>query len=144
MNNHTDPQNHEGVAGERRISSVTRGQSLQAKMNNIFGIAIIVLLGGGFLFWYYSNVVSKQQQIQEAKRKQHEQQMQGDALLPKIGTVPFPSTPSPPSQKPSEPVNVGDIFGPPPVPPTQQPLTTPATTPPLRQKRLSNWRRSDG
>ena len=143
MNNHTEPQNEE-VAGERTISSVTKGQSLQAKMNNILGIAIIVLLGGGFLFWYYSNVVSKQQQIQEAKRKQHEQQMQGDALLPKIGTVPFPSTLSPPSQKPSEPVDVGDIFGPPLSSPTQQPLTIPATTPPHRQKRLSNWRRNDG
>ena len=62
MNNHTEPQNEE-VVGERTISSVTKGQSLQAKMNNILGIAIIVLLGSGFLFWYYSNVVSKQQQI---------------------------------------------------------------------------------
>jgi type IV secretion system protein VirB10 len=115
MNNHTDPQNEEEVAGERRIPNVTKGQSLQSKMNNFLGIAIIALLGGGFLFWYYSNVVSKQQQIQEAKRKQQEQQMQGDTNLPKLGAVPFPSTPSQPSQKPSEPVNVGDIFGPPPI-----------------------------
>jgi len=144
MNNHTDPQNNEGVAGERRISSVTRGQSLQAKMNNIFGIAIIVLLGGGFLFWYYSNVVSKQQQIQEAKRKQHEQQMQGDALLPKIGTVPFPSTPSPPSQKPSEPVNVGDIFGPPPILPDTTTINNTgnnAAPPPKTPEQLAEERR---
>jgi type IV secretion system protein VirB10 len=114
MNNPTDPQNDDEVAGERRISSVTTGQSLQSKMNNFLGIAIIALLGGGFLFWYYSNVVSKQQQIQEAKRKQQEQQMQGDTNLPKLGVVPFPSIPQQPQQKPSEPVNVGDIFGPPP------------------------------
>ena len=144
MNNHTEPQNEE-VVGERTISSVTKGQSLQAKMNNILGIAIIVLLGGGFLFWYYSNVVSKQQQIQEAKRKQHEQQMQGDALLPKIGTVPFPSTPSSPSQKPSEPVNVGDIFGPPPVFPDTTTTTTNtgnnAAPPPKTPEQLAEERR---
>jgi type IV secretion system protein VirB10 len=143
MNNHTEPQNEE-VAGERTISSVTKGQSLQAKMNNIFGIAIIVLLGGGFLFWYYSNVVSKQQQIQEAKRKQHEQQMQGDALLPKIGTVPFPSTPSPPSQKPSEPVNVGDIFGPPPILPDTTTINNTgnnAAPPPKTPEQLAEERR---
>jgi type IV secretion system protein VirB10 len=114
MNNHSDQENDEGVAGERRIPNVTKGQSLQSKMNNIFGIAIIILLGGGFLFWYYSNIVSKQQQLEEAKRKQQEQQMQGDTNLPKLGAVPFPST-TPQPQKPSEPVNVGDIFGPPPV-----------------------------
>jgi type IV secretion system protein VirB10 len=144
MNNHTEPQNEE-VVGERTISSVTKGQSLQAKMNNILGIAIIVLLGSGFLFWYYSNVVSKQQQIQEAKRKQHEQQMQGDALLPKIGTVPFPSTPSSPSQKPSEPVNVGDIFGPPPVFPDTTTTTTNtgnnAAPPPKTPEQLAEERR---
>jgi type IV secretion system protein VirB10 len=143
MNNHTEPQNEE-VSGERTISSVTKRQSLQAKINNILGIAIIVLLGGGFLFWYYSNVVSKQQQIQEAKRKQHEQQMQGDALLPKIGTVPFPSTPSPSSQKPSEPVNVGDIFGPPPVFPDTTTTTNTgnnAAPPPKTPEQLAEERR---
>lgn len=128
MNNHTEPQNDEEVAGERTISSVTKGQSLQAKMNNVLGIAIIALLGGGFLFWYYSNVVSKQQQIQEAKRKQQEQQMQGDTNLPKLGAVPFPSIPQQPSQKPSEPVNVGDIFGPPPVLPNTTTTNTGNTT----------------
>lgn len=115
MNNQPDIENDGEVAGERRIPNVTKAQSLQSKMNNFFGIAIIVLIGGGFLFWYYSNVVSKQQQIEEAKKKQHEQQMQGDSNLPKLGAVPFPSIPQQTPQKPSEPVNVGDIFGPPPV-----------------------------
>jgi type IV secretion system protein VirB10 len=115
MNNYTDHENDEEVAGERKIPNVTKGQSLQSKLNNFFGIAIIVLLGGGFLFWYYSNVVSKQQRTEETKRKQQEQQMQGDTNLPKLGAVPFPSAPPQPPQKPSEAVNVGDIFGPPPV-----------------------------
>lgn len=106
-NEHEDD---EGVAGERRIPNVTMGQSLQSKINNIFAIATIILIGGGFLFWYYSTVVSKQQQLEEAKRKQQEQQMQGDTNLPKLGAIPFPQQPS---QKPAEPVNVGDIFGPP-------------------------------
>jgi type IV secretion system protein VirB10 len=144
MNNHTDPQNNEEVAGERRISSVTRGQSLQSKLNNFLVIAIIALLGGGFLFWYYSNVASKQQQIQEAKRKQQEQQMQGDTTLPKLGVVPFPSTPQQPSQKPSEPVNVGDIFGPPPVLPDTTTTTNTGNTaapPPKTPEQLAEERR---
>ncbi len=145
MNNHTDPQNKEEVAGERRISSVTKEQSIQAKMNNFLAIAIIALLGCGFLFWYYSNVASKQQQIQEAKRKQQEQQMQGDATLPKLGAVPFPSTPQQPSQKPSEPVNVGDIFGPPPVLPDTTATTINNTSnnapPPKTPEQLAEERR---
>jgi type IV secretion system protein VirB10 len=124
MNNHTDPQNNDEVAGERRIPNVTKGQSLQSKMNGFFGIAIIVLFGGGALFWYYNTVISKQQAAQEEKRKQHEQQMQGGSNLPKIGAIPYPNIPQTPPQKPAEPVNVGDIFGPPPVFPNTITTTT--------------------
>ena len=111
MNNQAEQGNE--ITGERKIPNVTREQSLQAKMNTFFGLAIIILIGGGFLFWFYTNNASKQQRIDEAKRKQQEQQMQGSTYVPKIGTVPFPSPPPQPKPTPSESATVGDIFGPP-------------------------------
>jgi type IV secretion system protein VirB10 len=141
MTNYTDHENDEEVAGERKIPNVTKEQSLQSKLNNFFGIAIIVLLGGGFLFWYYSNIVSKQQRIEEAKRKQQEQQMQGDTNLPKLGAIPFPSAPPQPPQKSSEAVNVGDIFGPPPVIPAATTTINNTTPPPKNPEELAEERR---
>jgi type IV secretion system protein VirB10 len=112
----TNQINHEAdgdVAGERKIPNVTQSQSLQSRLNNFFAIALIALLGSGFLFWYYSDMHSKQQRLEAAKKKQQDQQLQGDSLLPKLGAIPFPNT-TPQVQTPAEPVNVGDIFGPPP------------------------------
>ena len=149
MTNQTDHEQDAEVAGERSIANVTRGQSLQAKLNSFFGIAVIILMGGGFLFWYYSNIISKQQRIEETKKKQQAQQMQGDTTLPKLGPVPFPSpgTPSPPVQKPSGPVTVGDIFGPPTVmPDTTAPNDTGNNTaqPPKTPEQLAEERRLNG
>ena len=136
MNNET--QNTEAVTGERTISSVTRSHSLQSRMNNFFGIAVIVLLGGGFLFWYYNNVVSKLNSVQEAKKKQHDQQMKGDDLLPGIGTVPFPKLPAP--TPPPENV-ANDMFGPPPVLDTTTTVTTSNGPPPKTPEQLAEERR---
>jgi len=149
MTNQTDHEQDAEVAGERSIANVTRGQSLQAKLNSFFAIAIIILMGGGFLFWYYSNIISKQQRIEETKKKQQAQQMQGDTTLPKLGPVPFPSpgTPSPPVQKPSGPVTVGDIFGPPTVIPETTAPNNPGTNtaqPPKTPEQLAEERRLNG
>lgn len=119
MNNtndtHIDEMEHaEQVAGERRIPSVTRGQSVQSKLNNIFAIGLIVLLGGGFLMWYYTNLAGKQKLAEDAKRKQQEQLLQADGNLPKLGAIPFPSQPQPAAPQPTEPFNAGNLFGPPP------------------------------
>ncbi len=107
------PDSFETVAGERTIPNVSKNQSLQSKMQTFLGVAFLALLGGGFLFYYYSSVFNKQHQQEEAKKKVQEQQTQGDGSLPKLGTIPFPSLAAQPPVT-TEPVNVGDIFGPPP------------------------------
>ncbi|QSB03791.1 type IV secretion system protein VirB10 (plasmid) [Methylomonas sp. EFPC1] len=118
MNNAKDPYNDEleqadNVVGERKMPSVTKGQSLQSKLNNIFAIGVIIMLGGGFLTWYYSNLTGKQKQLDEAKRKQQEQLLQNNGSLPKLGAVPFPNQ-SPTPTTPPEAFNAGNMFGPPP------------------------------
>jgi len=116
MNNepHTNEMDHEHVTGERHIPSVTRGQSIQSKLNNVFAIGLMVLMGGGFLTWYYSNLTSKQKLVDDAKRKQQEQLLQTNGNLPKLGAIPFPKPPEPVVQEPAEPYNAGNLFGPPP------------------------------
>jgi type IV secretion system protein VirB10 len=110
---HMDEMNHAEVAGERRIPSITKGQSVQSKLNNIFAMSLIVALGGGFLMWYYSNIIGKQKLAEEAKNKQQEQLLQTNGSLPKLAAIPFPSPaiaeqpPEPESAKP------GNLFGPP-------------------------------
>jgi len=105
----------EYVTGERRIPSVTKGQSVQAKLNNIFAISLIVLVGGGFLTWYYANIASKQKLADEAKRRQQEQLLQTSGNLPKLAPVPFPAQQQPATTA-AEPLDAGSIFGPPPEP----------------------------
>ncbi|CAA9891716.1 conserved hypothetical protein [Candidatus Methylobacter favarea] len=109
----THMDNTEQVAGERRIPSVSQAQSVQSKLNNIFAIGLIVLLGGGFLTWYYSNIAAKQKLTEDAKRKQQAQLLQANGSLPKLGAVPFPTQPQPAAPKPPEPLNAGNLFGPP-------------------------------
>uniref|UniRef100_UPI00402BDBD6 type IV secretion system protein VirB10 n=1 Tax=Methylomonas sp. SPW-1 TaxID=3438877 RepID=UPI00402BDBD6 len=109
-----DEMDHaEHIAGERRIPSVTKGQSLQSKLNNVFAIGLIVLMGGGFLTWYYTNITSKQKLADEAKRKQQEQLLQANGSLPKLGAIPFPSQQQPEASQPPEPFDAGNLFGPP-------------------------------
>jgi type IV secretion system protein VirB10 len=108
--NHMDVMDHaEQVAGERRIPSITKGQSVQSKLNNIFAMSLIVALGGGFLTWYYSNIAGKQKLAEEAKHKQQEQLLQTNGSLPKLAAVPFPS----PADPQPEPAKAGNLFGPP-------------------------------
>lgn len=102
------------IAGERRIPSVTKGQSVQSKLNNIFAIGLMVLIGGGFLTWYYGNIIGKQKLAEEAKRKQQAQLLEADSGLPKLGAVPFPNRDQPTAPQQPEPVNAGNLFGPPP------------------------------
>jgi type IV secretion system protein VirB10 len=109
------PKSDEDVAWERKIPNVSKEQSLQSKISTFLGVAFIALIGAGFLFFYYGNVISKQQRLKEAKDKEQQQQTQGDGNLPKLGAVPFPSLAGQPVQSTTEPVTVGDIFGPPPV-----------------------------
>lgn len=115
MNNanetHMDEMNHAEVAGERRIPSITKGQSVQSKLNNIFAMSLIVVLGGGFLTWYYSNIVGKQKLAEEAKNKQQEQLLQTNGSLPKLAAIPFPSSAQPPADPPAEPAKADNLFG---------------------------------
>jgi type IV secretion system protein VirB10 len=106
------------VAGERTIPTVNKAQSVQSKINNFLGIAVLVLVGIGVLYFYYSHAFNRQERIAETKRKQLEQQTQGDGNLPRLGAIPFPTQATPVQPPITEPTNVGDIFPPP--PPLQQ------------------------
>lgn len=114
-NNHEMDMNyddHDHVPGERQIPSVTRGQSLQSKMNNVFAIGLILLLGGGFLTWYYANINAKKNAEEEKRKQQQEQLTQSSGSLPKLGAVPFPQAKTPPPPEPIEQVDAGNLFGP--------------------------------
>lgn len=112
-NNHEmDMDYNDHVSGERQIPSVTRGQSLQSKMNNVFAVALMLLLGGGFLTWYYTNLYAKKDAEEEKRKQQQEQLMQSTGSLPKLGAVPFPQPKTPPPPEPVETVDAGNLFGP--------------------------------
>lgn len=130
----SDSTENQEIAGERGIPDVSKSQTLQSKLNNFFAIAIILLVGGGFLYVYYSNLHSKQQLLDDAKKKQHDQQMQADTGPAKLGAVPFPNFGGQPAPTTTDPVNVGDIFGPPPTLPEPVPFNGMNTPPPKPEK----------
>jgi type IV secretion system protein VirB10 len=111
-NHEMDMDYNDHVPGERQIPSVTRGQSLQSKMNNVFAVALMLLLGGGFLTWYYTNLYAKKDAEEEKRKQQQEQLMQSTGGLPKLGAVPFPQPKTPPPPEPVETVDAGNLFGP--------------------------------
>lgn len=142
MSEHNTPpgesDQQDGLVGERRIPSITKSQSLQSKLNNVFAGALLVLVGAGFLVWYYSNMISKHREAQAAKQKQQEQALQTGSL-PKLGAVPFPSAAQP--QEVPAPPPMGNLFEPPPElpPPTERPSGPPEKTPEeLAQERRLN------
>jgi type IV secretion system protein VirB10 len=134
----------EEITGERTITSVTKSQSVQSKVNNFLGIAVIILLGGGFLYWYYSNAFGRQERLNAAKEKQIELQTQDDGNLPKLGAITYPTQIKNNPQTPTETTSVGDIFAPPP------PITPPSPTPynngqkPKTPQELAEERRLNG
>lgn len=128
------PESQE-IAGERGVPDVSRGQSLQSKLNNFFAMAVILLLGGGFLFVYYNNLHSRQTRLDEEKKKQHDQQMQSDGGLAKLGAVPFPNFGGQPAPTTTDPVNAGDIFGPPPAIHNPDSFNTGMTNPPPKPEK---------
>lgn len=111
-NHEMDMDYNDHVSGERQIPSVTRGQSLQSKMNNVFAVALMLLLGGGFLTWYYTNLYAKKDAEEEKRKQQQEQLMQSTGSLPKLGAVPFPQPKTPLPPEPVETVDAGNLFGP--------------------------------
>jgi type IV secretion system protein VirB10 len=117
--NNTGNDIEDEVTGERTIPTVNKAQSVQSKINNFLGVAMLVLVGVGVLYFYYSHALSRQERVADAKRKQLEQQTQGDGNLPRLGAIPFPTQATPAPTPLTEPTNVGDIFAPP--PPIQQP-----------------------
>lgn len=126
MTEHHD--SNETVAGERTIPSVSKNQSLQSKMSNFLSIALLVLVGFGFLAYYYNSVFAKQHQQEEAQKRAQQQQTQGDGSLPKLGVIPFPSNAAT-APVITDPVNVGDVFGPPPAIPDPALMNTLNTAP---------------
>ncbi|CAG7857041.1 Protein virB10 [biofilm metagenome] len=118
MNNNSN-EIDDDIGGERNITSVTRSQTVQAKINSILGVGLLLLFGFGFLYWYYANAFGKQERLDEAKRKQLEQQTKDEGALPKLGNIPFPSLAQPSAPVPTDTVEIGDIYTPP--QPNQQP-----------------------
>ena len=119
---------NETVAGERTLPNVSKHPSLQAKLSTGLGVVVLLFMGAGFLMYYYHTVFDQQRQQEAAQKKAQEQQTQGDGSLPKLGVIPIPSSPA---QAPvtTEPVQVGDVFGPPPAIPDPALMNTLNTAP---------------
>ena len=126
------PESHDTVAGERTIPTVSKNPSLHSQLTTWSGLALIAIVGACFLFYYYRSVFNHQHLQEVAQKKAQEQQSQGDGSLPKLGAIPFPSLASPVPVT-TEPVEIGDVFGPPPAipdPAMMNTMTAPPSGPP--------------
>lgn len=79
--------NGDTVAGERGISSVNRGRSLQARVSNALAIGLMGVLGCGLLAWYYSRAFARQSQAQRSAQSVSLSKTQGEMPLPPLGQL---------------------------------------------------------
>lgn len=101
------------VAGERGISSINRGRSLQSRITNLMAMGLMSALGLGLLGWYYAHTFSMQSQARRTAQNATNQQAAGNMPLPPIGPITPPSSQAAPAQ----PSVIATALGPPPPPP---------------------------
>lgn len=97
----------ETVAGERSISSVNQGRSLQSRISNVLAMGLMSTLGVGLLGWYYAHTFSHQGEAKRAAQAASRNQAGGDMPLPSLGRI------DPPAPTPV----MAQVLGSPPPPP---------------------------
>jgi len=110
--------NADTVAGERGISSVNRGRSLQARVSNVLAIGLMGVLGCGLLAWYYTRAFARQSQAQRGAQSLSLSKAQGEMSLPPLGLLEPPRVerslgPVPPvSSAQGAPLHARDAYAP--------------------------------
>jgi type IV secretion system protein VirB10 len=89
----TDPSPVVGspkVEGERTIPPVNTERSLQARVNTLLAVILMVGVGGAFLFWWFSSTARAQAETRA--RQAHAREAQSDSRLPPLGPVEAPTS----------------------------------------------------
>ena len=77
----------ETVLGERSISSVNQGRSLQSRISNVLAMGLMSTLGLGLLGWYYAHTFTHQGEVKRAAQAASRNQAGGDMPLPSLGRI---------------------------------------------------------
>jgi type IV secretion system protein VirB10 len=77
----------ETVLGERSISSVNQGRSLQSRISNVLAMGLMSTLGLGLLGWYYAHTFAHRGEVKRAAQAASRNQAGGDMPLPSLGRI---------------------------------------------------------
>jgi len=80
-----DPETH--VTGERGISSIHRGRSLQSRITNLLSAGLMSVLGIGFLGWYYAHTFAAESAAHRSGQAALQRQASGTVPLPPLGPL---------------------------------------------------------
>ena len=75
------------VAGERGISSINRGRSLQSRITNLLAVGLMSALGLGLLGWYYAHTFAAQSAAHRSGQAALQQKASGTVPLPPLGPL---------------------------------------------------------
>jgi type IV secretion system protein VirB10 len=85
------------VRGERDVTAVNRGPSIQSRISSLLAIGLMSVLGLGMLTWYYANAMTRQSRAQQNARTLSTSRAQGDMPLPSLGRIDPPRPPPGPA-----------------------------------------------
>jgi type IV secretion system protein VirB10 len=118
-------QSSTGIAGDRRIPSVSRERTVRTLVTNALAFATFALLGLGVLAWYYSAQWSRARDAEAAAQKAADARTAGELKLPSLGRIDPPQ----PSKASTPPTPTSELLPPPPPLPAVAYTTTVASPP---------------
>ena len=84
------------VVGERGISSINRGRSLQSRITNLLAAGLMSALGLGLLGWYYAHTFAAESAAHRSGQAALERKASGTVPLPPLGPIHGPASPTSP------------------------------------------------
>jgi len=79
------------VTGERGISSIHRGRSLQSRITNLLAAGLMSALGLGLLGWYYAHTSAAESAAHRSGQAALQRQASGTVPLPPLGPLHEPA-----------------------------------------------------
>jgi type IV secretion system protein VirB10 len=132
-------QSSTGIAGDRRIPSVSRERTVRTLVTNALAFGTLALLGLGVLAWYYSAQWSRAHDAEAAAQKAADARTAGELKLPSLGRIDPPQL----SKVNAPPTATSELIPPPPPLPPIAYTTTAGTQgpPPKSLEQLALERR---
>ena len=84
------------VIGERGISSINRGRSLQSRITNLLAVGLMSVLGLGLLGWYYAHTFAAESAARRSGQAALKRKASGSVPLPPLGPLRGPASPPSP------------------------------------------------